>query len=121
MKNQKKTLQIILGLMLLLAGVVAAGASAVALYLLQSVGADSVLTVFAVVSLAVAAAELGLGVASVIKAGKPFSQKPFIILDIVLVVLSAVITVVMGKSVPTQMLTGFIVPLLHIVILRKTR
>ncbi len=121
MNSQKKTLRLIIGGIMLLGGIVATGVSAIGLYITLCMGLDLNSVVFMIIALLTSVLQLAVGLITMLKSDKTIRQKPFIIIDAVIIALSAVLTIAMGKSLPTQMLTGFVVPLLHIVIIRKTR
>lgn len=116
--KKRNTLLLIIGGIMMLAGIVASGVSAIGLYISLCMGADLISVTFMITALAASALQLILGLITMLKSDKTIRQKPFIITDAVIIALSVVLTIIMGKSLPTQMLTGFIVPLLHIVIIR---
>lgn len=115
--KKRNTLLLIIGGIMMLGGIVALGMSAIGLYISLCMGADLLSVAFMITALTVSVLQLILGLITMLKSDKTIRKKPFIITDAVIIALSVVLTVIMGKSLPTQMLTGFIVPLLHIIII----
>ncbi len=116
--KKRNTLLLIIGGIMMLGGIVASGVSAIGLYISLCMGADLLSVTFMITALAASALQLISGLITMLKSDKTVSPKLFIITDAAIIALSVVLTIIMGKSLPTQMLTGFIVPLLHIIIIR---
>lgn len=118
---KKKTLLLIIGGIMLLGGIVATGMSAIILYLFLSISPDDLISnLFCIIALIVSLVQLVNGFLTMIKSDKEFSAKPFFITDVAIAVLSVVLIFILGKALPTLLLTGIIVPVLHIIIVKFT-
>lgn len=113
---KNRVLLMIIGGIMMLGGIVAAGMAAIMLYIFFGAPNDVLTKAFLTAALAVALAQMINGLLTILKSDKKFSVKPFFITDIAIIVLSVILLFTLGTTLPTLSLTGIIVPLLHIVV-----
>lgn len=121
MNNKNKVLLLISGGIMMLGGIVATGMAALMLYIFWNMPSDMLTYLFLIIALVASLIQLINGLATMLKSDKKFLAKPFFITDITIIILSVILMIMLGTTLPTLSLTGVIVPLLHIIVINLTR
>lgn len=119
MKN--KALLMVIGGIMMLGGIVGTGMSALMLYIFWDMHSDMFTHLFLIIALVASLIQLINGLATMLKSDKKFFAKPFFITDISIIILSVILIITLGTTLPTISLTGVIVPLLHIIVINIAR
>lgn len=120
MNNKNKALLLISGGIMMLGGIVATGMAALMLYIFWDIHSDIFTNLFLIIALVASLIQLINGLATMLKSDKKFLPKPFFITDISIIILSVILMIILGTTLPTLSLTGVIVPLLHIIVINLT-
>lgn len=121
MNNKNKALLLISGGIMMLGGIVATGMAALMLYIFWDIHSDIFTNLFLIIAIVASLIQLINGLATMLKSDKKFLAKPFFITDISIIILSVILIITLGTTLPTISLTGVIVPLLHIIVINIAR